>query len=225
MKKENENTVLNSSPLEGLREAFSSPSGRSGVATILVIDNYDSFTYNLVHAIKKISGLQVDVFRNDEISLEEIEKYDKIVLSPGPGIPEEAGLLLDIIREYGPKKSMLGVCLGHQAIGEAFGGELHNMNRVLHGVATPVNLTANKSQLFNGLPDTFDVGRYHSWIVKKENLPECFEVTSYDSNGLIMSMKHKEYDVQGVQFHPESVLTPLGEKILENWLFPDGRKE
>ena len=196
----------------------SSPSGRSGGATILVIDNYDSFTYNLVHAIKKISGQKVDVYRNDEISLEEIEKYDKIVLFPGPGIPEEAGLLLDIIKEYAPKKSMLGVCLGHQAIGEAFGGELHNMNRVLHGIATPIKLTENKSVLFNELPETFDVGRYHSWIVKSENLPECFEVTSYDADGLIMSIRHKEYDVQGVQFHPESVLTPMGEKMIENWL-------
>ena len=185
---------------------------------IVVIDNYDSFTYNLVHAIKKISGLPVDVFRNDEISLEELEKYDKIVLSPGPGIPEEAGLLLDIIKKFAPKKSMLGVCLGHQAIGEAFGGTLHNMDRVLHGIATPVKLTANKSVLFNELPETFDVGRYHSWIVKDENLPDCFEVTSYDEHGQIMSMKHKEFDVQGVQFHPESVLTPLGEKMIENWL-------
>jgi anthranilate synthase component 2 len=191
---------------------------------ILVIDNYDSFTYNLVHAIKKISGLPVDVYRNDEISMDEIAKYDKIVLSPGPGIPEEAGLLLDIIREYGPKKSMLGVCLGHQAIGEAFGGKLHNMNRVLHGVATPVKLTASKSILFEGLPETFDVGRYHSWIVQEEGLPDCFEVTSLDSNGLIMSMKHKEYDVQGVQFHPESVLTPLGEKMIENWLKANNSK-
>lgn len=185
---------------------------------IVVIDNYDSFTYNLVHAIKKITGLPVDVFRNDEIALSDLEKYDKIVLSPGPGIPEEAGLLLDIIREFGPKKSMLGVCLGHQAIGEAFGGKLHNMNKVLHGVATKVIITGNKSELFEGLPATFEVGRYHSWIVEKENLPDCFEVTSYDSEGLIMSMQHKEYDVQGVQFHPESVLTPLGEEILKNWL-------
>jgi anthranilate synthase component 2 len=185
---------------------------------ILVIDNYDSFTYNLVHAIKKISGLPVDVYRNDEISLEEIEKYDKIVLSPGPGIPEEAGLLLDIIKEYAPKKSILGVCLGHQAIGEAFGGKLHNMNRVFHGIATPVELTQNSSILFKGLPKSFEVGRYHSWIVKEEQLPECFEVTSYDSEGMIMSMQHKEYDVQSVQFHPESVLTPLGETIIENWL-------
>jgi anthranilate synthase component 2 len=188
---------------------------------ILVIDNYDSFTYNLVHAIKKISGLPVDVYRNDEISLEEIEKYDKIVLSPGPGIPEEAGLLLEIIREFAPKKSILGVCLGHQAIGEAFGGELHNMNRVLHGIATPVELTQNSSFLFKGLPNNFEVGRYHSWIVKNEKLPACFEVTSYDNEGMIMSMQHKEYDVQGVQFHPESVLTPLGEKIIENWLNKD----
>jgi anthranilate synthase component II len=185
---------------------------------ILVIDNYDSFTYNLVHAIKKISGLQVDVFRNDEIALEDIEKYDKIVLSPGPGLPNEAGLLLDIIKKYAPAKSILGVCLGHQAIGEAFGGRLHNMNRVIHGMATPVTLTLTKSNLFNELPETFDVGRYHSWIVEKEHLPECFEVTSYDENSNIMSMKHKEFDVEGVQFHPESVLTPLGEKIIENWL-------
>ena len=188
---------------------------------IVVIDNYDSFTYNLVHAIKKISGLPVDVFRNDEIKLEDLEKYDKIVLSPGPGIPEEAGLLLDIIKEYAPKKSMLGVCLGHQAIGEAFGGKLHNMSRVLHGIATPVELTETKSVLFEGLPKTLEVGRYHSWIVQQEGLPDCLEVTSYDSDGFIMSMQHKEYDVQAVQFHPESVLTPLGEKILENWLKSD----
>nr|WP_321358105.1 aminodeoxychorismate/anthranilate synthase component II [uncultured Draconibacterium sp.] len=188
---------------------------------ILVIDNYDSFTYNLVHAIKKISGQPVDVFRNDQIALEEIDKYDKIVLSPGPGIPEEAGLLLDIIKAYAPKKSMLGVCLGHQAIGEAFGGKLHNMNRVLHGIATPVKQTEIKSQLFEGLPESFDVGRYHSWIVQAEQLPECFEVTSYDEDGLVMSMQHKEYDVQSVQFHPESVLTPLGEKMIENWLYPN----
>ena len=195
-----------------------SSGGVKGGLRILVIDNYDSFTYNLVHAIKKISGLPVDVFRNDEISLVEIEKYDKIVLSPGPGIPEEAGLLLDIIKVFAPKKSILGVCLGHQAIGEAFGGKLHNMNRVLHGIATPVKLTQNKSVLFDELPKSFEVGRYHSWIVKNEDLPNCFEVTSYDKDGMIMSMKHKEYDVQSVQFHPESVLTPLGEKMIENWL-------
>lgn len=185
---------------------------------IVVIDNYDSFTYNLVHAIKKISGLPVDVIRNDELELGDLEKYDKIVLSPGPGIPEEAGLLLDIIREYAPKKSMLGVCLGHQAIGEVFGGTLRNMNKVLHGVATPITQTEHKSYLFEGLPETFAAGRYHSWIVNTEGLPACFEVTSYDSEGMIMSMQHKEYNVQSVQFHPESVLTPLGEKMIENWL-------
>ena len=192
---------------------------KNNTMKILVLDNYDSFTYNLVHAIKKISGLPVDVFRNDKISLNEIEKYDKIVLSPGPGLPEEAGILLAIIKEFAPKKCILGVCLGHQAIGEVFGGKLHNMNRVLHGIATPIKLTKNKSVLFNGLPESFEVGRYHSWIVESENLPSCFEVTSYDNDGQIMSMKHKQYDVQSVQFHPESVLTPLGEKMIRNWLF------
>ncbi len=205
--------------IKNTNSVSSLPSFRgAGGGRILVIDNYDSFTYNLVHAIKKISGLPVDVFRNDEISLEEVEKYDRIVLSPGPGLPEESGLLLDIIKKYAPKKKILGVCLGHQAIGEAFGGKLHNMNKVLHGISTPVELTENESVLFKGLPKTFEVGRYHSWIVERENLPDCFEVTSYDSEGFIMSMKHKEFDVEGVQFHPESVLTPLGEQIIRNWL-------
>jgi len=185
---------------------------------ILVIDNYDSFTYNLVHAIKKISGLPVDVFRNDEIGLGEIASYDKIVLSPGPGIPSEAGLLLEIIRRYAPTKSMLGVCLGHQAIGEVFGAKLLNMNRVLHGIATPITVISRNTCLFENVPDVFDAGRYHSWIVDSNGLPGCFEVTGIDSAGLIMSMKHKEYDVQGVQFHPESVLTPVGNQIIKNWL-------
>lgn len=185
---------------------------------ILVIDNYDSFTYNLVHAIKKISGLSVDVFRNDQIRLEQIEEYDKIVLSPGPGLPSEAGLLLEIIKLYAPGKCILGVCLGHQAIGQAFGGRLLNMNRVIHGMATPVILTGSRSVLFKGLPESFDAGRYHSWIVERDHLPACFEITSVDQEGMIMSMKHKQFDVEGLQFHPESVLTPLGEKILRNWL-------
>jgi anthranilate synthase component 2 len=185
---------------------------------IVVIDNYDSFTYNLVHAIKKISGLPVDVFRNDEIALDDLEQYDKIVLSPGPGIPEEAGLLLDIIRRFGPSKSMLGVCLGHQAIGEAFGGSLTNMNRVLHGIATLVTTTKVPTSLFEGLPESFSVGRYHSWIVNEADLPECLQVTSYDDQGMIMSMKHTTFNVEGVQFHPESVLTPLGEQMITNWL-------
>ena len=185
---------------------------------IVVIDNYDSFTYNLVHAIKKISGEMVDVFRNDELELSDLEKYNKIVLSPGPGIPEEAGLLLPIIREFAPRKSILGVCLGHQAIGEAFGGTLTNMNHVLHGIATPVTKTEIETVLFDGLPDSFMVGRYHSWIVDQDGFPSCLKVTSYDDKGLIMSMKHTEYDVEGVQFHPESVLTPLGEQMIANWL-------
>lgn len=196
--------------MEGLGEAL--------IMKIAVIDNYDSFTYNLVHAIKKLSGEPVDVFRNDEIELDELEKYDKIVLSPGPGLPVEAGLMPDIIQRFAPTKSILGVCLGHQAIGEAFGGSLTNMNRVLHGIATPVTTTEHKTDLYSGLPDSFAVGRYHSWIVNKEDLPACLEVTGYDDNGQIMSIKHKDYDVEGVQFHPESVLTPLGEQIIANWL-------
>lgn len=185
---------------------------------IVVIDNYDSFTYNLVHAIKKISGQPVDVIRNDELELSDLEKYDKIVLSPGPGIPTEAGLLMDIIKEFAPRKSMLGVCLGHQAIGESFGAKLTNMSHVLHGIATPISVTSPDPILFEELPEKFDVGRYHSWIVDQDGLPDCLQITSLDENGQIMSLKHKQYDVRGVQFHPESVLTPLGEKIITNWL-------
>lgn len=186
---------------------------------IIVIDNYDSFTYNLVHAIKKITNLPVTVARNDEISLTELERFDKIVLSPGPGIPEEAGLLLPIIREYAPKKSILGVCLGHQAIGEVFGAKLLNMNRVLHGIATPVKVISRSTPIFENLPDQFDAGRYHSWIVDDTLFPECLEITSVDDENRIMSLRHKQYNVQGVQFHPESVLTPLGEEIINNWLY------
>ena len=167
---------------------------------IVVIDNYDSFTYNLVHAIKKISGLPVDVFRNDEIALDNLEQYDKIVLSPGPGIPEEAGLLLEIIRRFAPTKSMLGVCLGHQAIGEAFGATLTNMNRVLHGISTPVTTTKVPTVLFEGLPETFQVGRYHSWIVNSDGLPECLQVTSYDDKGMIMG-----YLIKKTVCHSESI--------------------
>jgi anthranilate synthase component II len=185
---------------------------------ILVIDNYDSFTYNLVHAIKKITGLPVDVRRNDELTLDIPAQYDKIVLSPGPGIPSEAGLLLDIIRKYASTKSILGVCLGHQAIGEVFGGNLLNMNEVLHGIATPVQVVSRNTCLFNKIGDIFDAGRYHSWIVNTKDLPDCFEITSIDQKGLIMSMRHKKYNVEGVQFHPESVLTPIGEQIIRNWL-------
>lgn len=185
---------------------------------ILVFDNYDSFTYNLVHLVEKILHQKVEVYRNDEISLETVKAYDKIILSPGPGIPEEAGLLLPLIKEYAATKSILGVCLGHQAIGEAFGGKLTNLSKVYHGVATPIQIKSKNSKILSGLPETIEVGRYHSWIVSNENFPAELEVTATDENGFIMAMQHKTYDVQGVQFHPESVLTPDGEKILRNWL-------
>lgn len=189
---------------------------------ILVFDNYDSFTYNLVHLIAKIVPGSTEVFRNDEIPLEKIKAYDKIILSPGPGIPEEAGLLLDVIKEYAPTKSMLGVCLGHQAIGQAFGASLVNLSQVFHGIDTPIHTytasNSSRSKLFNGLPDTITVGRYHSWVVSKENLPEELAITAVDDNGFIMGLQHRTYDVHGVQFHPESILTPQGEAIMRNWL-------
>ena len=184
---------------------------------ILVFDNYDSFTYNLVHLVEKITDTTVDVFRNDQIDLADIKKYDKIILSPGPGIPAEAGLLPQVIAAYASTKSILGVCLGHQAIGEAFGGALRNLDSVFHGVATPCSLSEN-SPLFKNLPSSIPVGRYHSWVVVDENFPDELEVTARDENNLIMGLQHKKYDVQGVQFHPESVLTPDGETIMRNWL-------
>lgn len=186
---------------------------------ILVFDNYDSFTYNLVHLVEKIIDDKVDVYRNDAIALEEVKKYDKIILSPGPGIPEEAGLLLPLIKEYAATKCILGVCLGHQAIGEAFGAQLTNLDKVYHGVATPIKIIHHTSQILHHLGNTVNVGRYHSWIVSKENFPSAeLEITAEDDNGFIMAMQHKKYDVQGVQFHPESVLTPDGEKMMRNWL-------
>lgn len=184
---------------------------------ILVFDNYDSFTYNLVHLVEKITHDKADVFRNDKIALENVKKYDKIILSPGPGIPVEAGLLLPLIKEYAASKSILGVCLGHQAIGQAFGGTLVNLREVYHGVATNCKLQS-MSPLFDGLPKAIEVGRYHSWVVSKENFPEQLQITAEDDNGYIMGLQHKSFDVQGVQFHPESVLTPMGEAIMRNWL-------
>jgi anthranilate synthase component 2 len=184
---------------------------------VLVFDNYDSFTYNLVHLVQKILGEKVEVFRNDQIPLEKVADYDKIILSPGPGIPEEAGLLLPLIKEYAASKSILGVCLGHQAIGQAFGGSIENLSTVYHGVATNCNLSVD-APLFKGLPGHIPVGRYHSWIVKQKGFPQELEITATDDNGFIMALQHKKYDVQGVQFHPESVLTPDGETILRNWL-------
>ncbi len=185
---------------------------------ILVFDNYDSFTYNLVHLVEKILHIKVDVFRNDEIKLEQVKAYDKIILSPGPGIPSEAGLLLPLIKEYAATKCILGVCLGHQAIGEAFGGTILNLDTVYHGVATPVTILDKKSKILQGLGDTIEAGRYHSWIIDNNNFPADLEITAVDENNYIMGLQHKTYDVQGVQFHPESVLTPCGEKIMRNWL-------
>jgi len=189
---------------------------------ILVFDNYDSFTYNLVHLVEKITGEKVDVYRNDQIALADVAGYDKIILSPGPGIPEEAGLLIPLIKEYAATKSILGVCLGHQAIAEAFGGRLINLSTVFHGVATKIQIgnrqRAIGKSLFYELPVDIEVGRYHSWIVSDDNFPAELEITARDENGFIMALQHKQFDVQGVQFHPESVLTPDGEKIMRNWL-------
>ena len=184
---------------------------------ILVIDNYDSFTYNLVHYLEGVTDATVDVYRNDKISLEEIEKYDKILLSPGPGIPSEAGILLDIIKKYAPTKSILGVCLGQQAIAEAFGGSISNLKEVFHGVATPVNILI-EDKLFKDIPKKLNVGRYHSWAVNQKDLPEELEITVVDASGSIMGLRHKTYDLRGVQFHPESVLTEHGLKMIENWI-------
>ena len=189
---------------------------------ILVFDNYDSFTYNLVHLVEKITHLKVDVFRNDQLPLEKVNGYDKIILSPGPGVPEEAGMLLPLIKEYAASKSILGVCLGHQAIGQAFGGKLVNLSTVYHGVATPIQVRSEesgvRSLLFSELPDIVEVGRYHSWVVSNEGFPVSLEITARDENNYIMALQHKTYDVQGLQFHPESVLTPDGEAIMRNWL-------
>ena len=189
---------------------------------IVVIDNYDSFTYNLVHVVEKIINDKVDVYRNDKMPLENVNDYDKIILSPGPGIPVESGLLLPLIKEYASSKSILGVCLGQQAIGEAFGGSLINLTTVYHGVATKIKVnperTKSGNDMFNSLENELEVGRYHSWIVSKENFPKELEITAEDENGYIMALRHRTFDVQGVQFHPESVLTPMGEAMMRNWL-------
>jgi len=182
---------------------------------ILVIDNYDSFTYNLVHYLEDLD-CEVVVKRNDQLTLEEVDAFDKIVLSPGPGIPDEAGLLKEIIAKYAPTKSIFGVCLGQQAIAEVFGGSLINLDEVYHGIATKIKVTKDDI-LFDGMSKEIEVGRYHSWVVDP-NIPEVLEVTSVDENGQIMSLRHKNYDVCAVQFHPESVLTPQGKTILKNWL-------
>lgn len=195
--------------------SLSSGPGRGG--DILVIDNYDSFTYNLVHYLEEL-GCEVTVKRNDQLTLKEVDAFEKIVLSPGPGIPDEAGLLKEIISEYAATKSIFGVCLGQQAIAEVFGGSLINLDQVYHGTATKI-IIIKEDVLFDGIPKEIEVGRYHSWVVDPD-LPEVLVATSVDENGQVMSLRHKEYDVSAVQFHPESVLTPHGKKILENWLRP-----
>lgn len=185
---------------------------------ILVIDNYDSFTYNLVQYIERIPGTEVTVARNDKIGLEEIGVFDKIVISPGPGVPDEAGISKELIARYGPEKSILGVCLGHQAIAEVFGGSIRNLENVYHGVSSPMQKTVGDEYLFKGVPQVFDAGRYHSWIVEEHTLPDCLEVTVRNAGGAIMALRHKEYDVRGVQFHPESVLTEYGGMMIKNWI-------
>lgn len=182
----------------------------------VIIDNYDSFTYNLYHMVRE-AGMEADVLRNDAFRLEDLARYDKIILSPGPGIPEEAGLLTDVIHTYAGQKPMLGVCLGHQAIGEVFGARLTNLSEVFHGVQTPCRLT-DDDYLFHGLPETFPVGRYHSWVVSREAFPSCLRITAVSPEGHIMALRHSDYDLHGIQFHPESVLTPDGKTIIENFL-------
>lgn len=184
---------------------------------VLIIDNYDSFTYNLVHAVEDILGHEIDVWRNDQIDYDKIEDYEYIILSPGPGIPDEAGDLKKVISTYSRKKKMLGVCLGHQAISEVYGAQLENLDRVYHGVQTPIEQT-KENVLFKGLESSFAGGRYHSWVVKKGTINEEFEITSEDANGEIMSFEHKELPLYGVQFHPESILTPEGKTMLSNFL-------
>lgn len=186
---------------------------------ILVLDNYDSFTYNLVHMIEKLRPeFQVDVIRNDKINLEDAEQYERIVLSPGPGIPEEAGDLIPLIKNYGGRKPILGVCLGQQAIAEAFGGKLRNLDKVFHGISTPMMVSSKDSVLFEGVANPFEAGRYHSWVVDEESLPAEFKVTAKDAEGHIMAIEDTERKIYGVQFHPESIMTPQGELIMLNFL-------
>ncbi|MEX0982136.1 MAG: aminodeoxychorismate/anthranilate synthase component II [Bacteroidales bacterium] len=188
---------------------------------ILVIDNYDSFTYNLVQYIERIPGTEVTVVRNDKIGLEEVGEFDKIVISPGPGIPVEAGISKELIDRYGSEKSILGVCLGHQAIAEVYGGTIRNLVRVYHGVSSAIQKSVGDESLFKGVPQVFDAGRYHSWIVEKDTFPDALEVTARNADGDIMALRHREYDVKGVQFHPESVLTEYGGMMIKNWIEGD----
>lgn len=183
---------------------------------ILIFDNYDSFTYNIVHLVNSL-GYDADVYRNDRISIEQAGAYERMIISPGPGLPCESGILTELLRRYAPHKSILGICLGHQAIGECFGAHLENLPHVYHGVATPVKVIG-QDPIFDGLGGEFTVGRYHSWVVSDEDFPSCLNVTARDGNGQIMALAHRRYDVRGVQFHPESILTPQGHILMKNWL-------
>jgi len=185
---------------------------------ILVLDNYDSFTYNLVHYVLEIADATVDVFRNDQISLEAVADYDVVILSPGPGLPADAGIMPELIKKYAHRKAILGVCLGHQAIGEAFGGTIHNLENVFHGVETPIKIIEKDPFFFKNIPEIFIGGRYHSWVVQRENLPNCLEITAVAEDNSIMAMRHKTYNVRGLQFHPESVMTEHGKLMLRNWI-------
>jgi anthranilate synthase component 2 len=185
---------------------------------ILILDNYDSFTYNLVHLVEQFDAIEVTVKRNDEIAMEEVGLYDKIILSPGPGLPKDAGIMMELINAYAGKKSILGVCLGHQAIAECFGGKLINLSRPSHGVSVDTIISDSEEKLFNHLPKHFNTGRYHSWAVEAETLPSVFIITALDNNGIIMAISHKDFDVKGIQFHPESILSDYGKELMGNWL-------
>jgi len=187
------------------------------MSRILILDNYDSFTFNLVHLVEKVSDIPFDVFRNDEIALSEVNKYDKILLSPGPGLPKDAGIMPELIKHYAATKNIFGVCLGLQAIGEAFGARLKNLENVYHGIATEIKIM-QPNTLFKNCPEQFKVGRYHSWVVDTVALPDCFNVTAVDTENNIMALAHKQYTVKGVQFHPESILSEYGEEVMGNWL-------
>ena len=189
---------------------------KSKFMKLLILDNYDSFTYNIVHAVREL-GVEPAVRRNDKITLDEVDNFDKIIISPGPGIPSEAGILPQLLERYAGSKPILGVCLGHQAIGDCFGAKLRNLPEVYHGIKSQISITV-PDYIFAGLPDRIDVGRYHSWVVDKNNLPDCLEVTAVSDDGEIMAMRHRTLDVRGVQFHPESILTPMGLTIIDNWL-------
>lgn len=190
---------------------------------ILVLDNYDSFTYNLVYILRQLGHFsQLDVYRNDKISIEAVADYDKILLSPGPGVPADAGIMPHLIQRYSAEKSILGICLGHQGIGEAFGAELINLSTVKHGLEDVATISEPENYLFNGLPSSFKIGLYHSWAVKPESVPEVLKVTALDKDGNIMGIRHKDYDVQGLQFHPESIMTENGVRLMKNWLGEEG---